>query len=1181
MLDANIADDTGTWACIATRVSPERRRYITVSLEKPGKLPQTIVPAEDTRVRIFRQSVRGITIFLSFSILARAQDARGTPAPKIGDFVLYAERSVTIGEHSHTEDGGGDIGVRTPIALREGVQLTMGEHAESRNLFSPSTAIRNDADVKNVATNSLKRDPDSKMGAQSPFPADMPPLPLATASGSGADVILDHEKHGSLTPGTYGAVRLGHESELRLAPGKYTFASLTMDEHAKLLGERAAGDGRTGGGGVDVHIVGGMWMAHEALVGPKDDDAKASEFTIEVAAADPGSCNCDDGLGPREIVTIGDEALVHGLLAAPHGTVRLAHEAKLKGAIAGFDIVAEEKVHAEFESGFPVSPPGSHGSQQLNGYFGPPPDPGVAMLSGPVPASAMVYLSIGLPIRDPAGLKAFVDQASDPTKPAYRHYLTQAQFTATYGATAADYTALTNWATAHGLTVTKTFSNNLLLDVSGTAVQVETALYVNLIYRLRRDGSKFVTTDRDPSLDLAVPLLHISGMDDFITPTPSANGTAPVGQFWGWDFRNAYVGIGTACASLTGAGETVGIFELDSFVQSDLNQYVTQAGAATVQNTTPMPAFTPAVNGSASLGSGQAEVTLDIQMVHSMAPGAAIIVFEGSTGITDHGDSILHAMATSSPPITIGTSSWNYGWNPNGEQALYQMAAQGVSYFQSTGDNGSNGDPTDNRDMQNQTLVGGTSLQTNSMIASPPAVPNYPSPYYNGDATWPSSGGGFMNGGTQQCWPWPFCQSASTGMPGYQVGVSMATNGGSTAFRNFPDVAMDAFMTPIVKGKPISQVGTSESTPMWAGFTALMNQQSVANGLGRVGFANPLIYAIGLTGSQPAPNLYTTTFNDVNDGGSNGIFTSVAGYDLTSGWGTPKCALITQVATPAPLNPATFPEIQIHINSGDDGIRDDSIATLTVDFNGGIAPLVNTFHAQNATGWDDKGLVHNLILPLPSPMAPSAIHDVTFNLNSTKCCVGNVCCDNWTIGGLDVRLLLPPRGPEACIFHGEATQLGRLTHDNPNATFSPSGCPPVLGTPPPTVPVSEVFFIFGTGDDDLRAGSELDVSFRRPDSSVIETGVLKHSGDPLFDNNTQNTKLYTFTTGPHQISDIGSIVISMNNSGNDEWHIYGINVVADSPGGPQSCLYDAQGEPLQVLNSGTLSMTLAPGTGCP
>ena len=107
---------------------------------------------------------------------------------------------------------------------------------------------------------------------------------------------------------------------------------------------------------------------------------------------------------------------------------------------------------------------------------------------------------------------------------------------------------------------------------------------------------------------------------------------------------------------------------------------------------------------------------------------------------------------------------------------MTEMAAQGVSFFQASGDSGSTSDPTDNRDFTYQTLVGGTVLTT----AFPSGVPiSYPNPYYVGDATWPSSGGGIMNKTTQECWPWPFCNSVSTGIPGYQVGVDMSTNGGS------------------------------------------------------------------------------------------------------------------------------------------------------------------------------------------------------------------------------------------------------------------------------------------------------------------------------------------------------------------------------------------------------------------
>ena len=65
------------------------------------------------------------------------------------------------------------------------------------------------------------------------------------------------------------------------------------------------------------------------------------------------------------------------------------------------------------------------------------------------------------------------------------------------------------------------------------------------------------------------------------------------------------------------------------------------------------------------------------------------------------------------------------------------------------------------------------------------------------------TGGGIMNGDNEQggsifaigncyCFPYPYCCGNGAGIPGYQAGVNMTTNGGSTVFRNYPDVAMMA-----------------------------------------------------------------------------------------------------------------------------------------------------------------------------------------------------------------------------------------------------------------------------------------------------------------------------------------------------------------------------------------------------
>jgi hypothetical protein len=68
---------------------------------------------------------------------------------------------------------------------------------------------------------------------------------------------------------------------------------------------------------------------------------------------------------------------------------------------------------------------------------------------------------------------------------------------------------------------------------------------------------------------------------------------------------------------------------------------------------------------------------------------------------------------------------------------------------------------------------------------------------------------------------------------------------------------------------------------------ALVNQQAAAEGLPSIGFANPVIYAIGKGSS------YNSCFHDITSGNNENplsptAFTAVTGYDLCTGWGTPK-----------------------------------------------------------------------------------------------------------------------------------------------------------------------------------------------------------------------------------------------------------------------------------------------------
>jgi kumamolisin len=248
-----------------------------------------------------------------------------------------------------------------------------------------------------------------------------------------------------------------------------------------------------------------------------------------------------------------------------------------------------------------------------------------APLIGPVPQDEILNVSVGLAIRNPQGLLDFIKHATNPKDPAYRKFLSQAQFVATYSPSAADYSALQSFATANELTITQTFPNNELLRVSGRAGAIERAFYVNLNNYARPDNSAFYALDRDPSLDLSLKVLRISGLDNLILGTTSA-GTGSGGSFQGNDFRNAYLGSASACSPLTGAGQSIGLFELDSYNPPDITQYENQAGIPPVA-LNPVSIISASGGGSppsVSSGNTRLEVAGDIEAALAMAPGATI-----------------------------------------------------------------------------------------------------------------------------------------------------------------------------------------------------------------------------------------------------------------------------------------------------------------------------------------------------------------------------------------------------------------------------------------------------------------------------------------------------------------------------------------------------------------------------
>jgi subtilase family serine protease len=516
---------------------------------------------------------------------------------------------------------------------------------------------------------------------------------------------------------------------------------------------------------------------------------------------------------------------------------------------------------------------------------------GTAKAVGRLPANQMMSLDVVLPLRDKAGLDAFVADVSNPASPNFRHYVTPAEFTARFGPTKNDYDTVVQYLSKYGFTITGGSRDGMDVQVVGPVSAIEAAFNVKMrTYQHDTENRVFYSPDREPVTGLAIPLWHVSGLDNYSIPHPmlvkktdyamahgispdavvshATTGSGPSASFLGSDMRAAYYG-----GTLTGTGQNLGLFEYYGTDLADLTTYYNN-----VHQTNNVPVTLLSTDGTStsctySSGCDDTEQTLDMTQALGMAPGlSSLVMYVGSTDTA-----IISAMTTHSPlPTTIGCS---WGWTPADPSTLdpyfEKMAAQGQTFFAASGDNKtwSRRNEAWPADDAYVISVGGTDLITSS-AAGP----------WKSETAWVDSGGGIS--------------PDKIAIPSWQkiAGVINSSNKGSTTYRNGPDVSANANFTFYTCADQTTCLandygGTSFAAPMWAAFIALANEQQANAGLTNLGYLNPVIYAENESGGS-LTTTYANTFHDITSG-TSGSYSAVTGYDLVTGWGSPKAALIT------------------------------------------------------------------------------------------------------------------------------------------------------------------------------------------------------------------------------------------------------------------------------------------------
>ena len=396
-------------------------------------------------------------------------------------------------------------------------------------------------------------------------------------------------------------------------------------------------------------------------------------------------------------------------------------------------------------------------------------------------------------------------------------------------------------------------------------------------------GREFYAPDDEPAVPdvIASRVVGVIGLENahlrhpYSTSRPPGRthssprlATGPDGGLSPQDVAKAY---NLENVAADGSGETLAVFSLDGYRESDIAEYVRYFGLQSV------PLQNILVDDfSGRPGRDASEVTLDIELLISLAPGArSIMVYEGPNSNAG----ILHTynrIATDNAARQISTS-WGLSELDSSqgmlvaENAIFQqMAAQGQTIYAASGDSGAydNGSLLSVDDPCSQPYVvatGGTTLFLNDG-----------SNQYDHETTWnfdDTIGGGASGGGISSLWEIPYWQQK------FVPAGSLA----SGTMRNVPDVALnsDPETGYSVYYHGVWHVfgGTSCAAPLWAAYTARVNQQRISSGMPPLGFASPTLYEVA-GGSR-----YGADFHDISDGTTNLYYSAVSGYDNATGWG--------------------------------------------------------------------------------------------------------------------------------------------------------------------------------------------------------------------------------------------------------------------------------------------------------
>jgi subtilase family serine protease len=598
-----------------------------------------------------------------------------------------------------------------------------------------------------------------------------------------------------------------------------------------------------------------------------------------------------------------------------------------------------------------------------------PPWAAPAAFKGAASTGDGVGFRVYLPWRGGDAAKNLAAAVTTPGNPQFRQFLTPQQFRTQFAPSLSDVNAVKGWLRGQGFTVDYVPQNNHYVAAEGTVGQAAAA-FGTTFGEYTVQGQTLRAPERALSvpsalgkivqsvvgLDGSAALVHTDHVVADAPPSAGFRNAQPCSSYWaekvdtaqpgnypyapcGYvasQLRGAYGTAGLVASGNDGSGTTVAVIDAyaSPTILQDANTYSQHYGLPELTSSNFRQVVAPGIyhvkdNARQSPSGWYGEETLDIEAVHSMAPGASIVYVGAPNNYQDLDAALNHVVDSGLADIVTNSYGWSGESLPSGfvkpvEDTLVQGAIEGIGIYFSSGDDGDetggSGDPsvaTPDFPASSPfvTAVGGTSLAVG-------AANDYlfESGWETGkatlaaDNTWNEPAWLYgSGGGTSRLFP----------QPSYQAGVvptMLATAHGLRAqpMRVVPDISMVGDPST---GMRVGQTqtfsdgtyydeyrlgGTSLSSPLMAGVAALAEQQAGHP----LGLINGTVYAnAGLSSVhdvvQPATTQAVARVDYINgENAAGGLVTTLRylsfdfpltiharpGYDDVTGVGSPAGA---------------------------------------------------------------------------------------------------------------------------------------------------------------------------------------------------------------------------------------------------------------------------------------------------